>query len=178
MLIDGITALFVFWALFKGWRNGLVVALFSFAAFFIGLAAALKCSSWVARWLATTAHLEGAWLPFLAFVLVMVGVAMGIRVLSKVVQTILELGMLGWANRLGGVVFYAVIYLVLWSVLIFYAEKMHVLSPLTVATSRSYPWLHAWGPTCMEWLGKAIPFFKGMFADLESFFDQLSRNLA
>ncbi|TAF50458.1 MAG: CvpA family protein [Sphingobacteriia bacterium] len=178
MLIDGITALFVFWALFKGWRNGLVVALFSFAAFYIGLAAALKCSTLVARWLETTAHLKGAWLPFLAFVLVLLAVALGIRAVAKILQTLLELGMMGWANRLGGVLLYAGLYLILWSVLIFYAEKMQILSPETVSSSRTYPWLHAWGPACMDLLGKAIPLFKGMFAELSSFFDQLSRNLA
>ena len=50
MFIDTLFLLAMIAALFKGYTKGLVVAVFSFAAIIIGLAAALKLSSAVAVW--------------------------------------------------------------------------------------------------------------------------------
>ncbi len=45
MLIDIIVVILLVMAIFKGLRKGLIVAVFSFLAFLIGLAAALKLST-------------------------------------------------------------------------------------------------------------------------------------
>ena len=54
-------------AFFKGMKQGLVVAAFSFFALILGLAAALKMSALVAKWLSSAMNVQAAWLPFLAF---------------------------------------------------------------------------------------------------------------
>jgi membrane protein required for colicin V production len=51
MTIDLIYLLILVAAAFKGFRQGMVLAAFSFVAFFIGLAAAIKLSAVVAGWL-------------------------------------------------------------------------------------------------------------------------------
>jgi hypothetical protein len=66
-------------AVIKGLRNGFVVAVFSFLAIIIGLAAAMKLSTAVAGWLKDSTSISAAWLPFLSFALVMVGVVFLIR---------------------------------------------------------------------------------------------------
>ncbi|HTM92515.1 MAG TPA: CvpA family protein, partial [Flavisolibacter sp.] len=70
MLIDFIAIGLVVLAIIKGFRNGLVVAVFSLLAFVIGLAAALKFSAVVAEYLATGTNISQRWLPILAFAIV------------------------------------------------------------------------------------------------------------
>ena len=41
----------------------------------------------------------------------------------------------------------------------------------------TYQHIQPWGPKIMDGIGKIIPFFKGMFQDLEDFFDGVSKQV-
>ena len=178
MFLDIMVLALLVLALIKGLKQGLVVAALSFAAVFIGLAAALKLSTWVAGWLGNSVNMAANWLPFLAFIVIMVAVFIAVRILGAVLEQALELTMLGWANKLGGFVLYALLYITVFSVIIFYAEKMQFLKPEAAAASNTYPYIHFWGPYSVEALGKIIPFFKDMFTDLTSFFGGINKNIS
>lgn len=160
-------------AVFKGYRNGFVVAVFSFLAVIIGLAAAMKLSALVAGWLKDSTNISAAWLPFLSFMLVMVGVIVLVRLGAKMIQSALQMMMLGLLNRLAGILLYAALYTTVLSVLIFYALKMQLLRPETVSSSQTYAFIQPWGPKAIELFGVIIPWFRGMFAQLSAFFGQL-----
>ena len=177
MFLDIIVLALLVLALIKGLKQGLVVAALSFLAVFVGLAAALKLSIWVAGWLGNTVNIGATWLPFLAFLVIMIAVFIGVRILAAIVEQVLALSMLGWANKLGGFVLYALLYITVFSVLLFYTEKMDLLRPETIASSKTYTYTHFWGPYAVDWLGKAIPFFKDMFTDLTVFFDTINKNI-
>ncbi len=159
-------------AVFKGYRSGFVVAVFSFLGVIIGLIAAVKFSALVAGWLKDSTSLTGAWLPFVSFALVMICVIVLVRLGAKMIQSALELVLLGWVNKLTGMLLYALLYLTVFSVFLFYAEKIHLIKPETFAASHSYPFIQSWGPRAIEWFGNIIPVFKGMFAELSAFFDR------
>ncbi len=177
MFLDIMVLALLVLALIKGLKQGLVVAALSFAAVFIGLAAALKLSTWVAGWLGNTVNIAATWLPFLAFIVIMLAVFIAVRILGAVLEQALELSLLGWANKLGGFILYALLYITVFSVIIFYAEKMQLLKPDAAAASTTYPYIHFWGPYSVEALGKIIPFFKDMFADLTNFFGSINKNI-
>ncbi len=170
MIIDIFFLVLVALALFKGYSRGLVVALFSIAGFIIGLAAALKLSASVADKLSTSLDSSAKWLPFLSFFLVFVAVLVLVRLGAKLIQKSLELVMLGWANRLGGVVFYVLLYAIIFSIFLFYAVQLHFIGDETIKASFFYSSLQPLGPYVIEGLGKVIPIFKNMFADLQQFF--------
>ena len=176
MFLDIVVLALLVLAIIKGFKQGLVLAALSFIAIFIGLAAALKCSTLVAGWIGSTVNVGSSWLPFLAFILIMAGVFIGVRMLSTVIEQMLELSMLGWANKLGGILIYSLLYITVFSVLTFYTEKMELLSKETIQTSQTYPYIHLWGPYAVEGLGTAIPFFKDLFSDLTDFFEAINTN--
>lgn len=171
MLIDVIAFAFLLLALFKGLRKGLIVALFSFLALFIGLAAALKLSAAVAQYIGGNVTVSQRWLPFIAFLLVFMIVVLLVRLGAKLLQGLVQTMMLGWANRLGGVLFYGLIYFFIYSVLLFYATQLNLLKPATVQSSTTYNWIEPYAPRLLSWLGAVVPFFKNTFADLLHFFD-------
>ena len=173
MLIDGLLAIVLLWALFKGYRKGLVVGLFSFAALFIGLAAAVKLSAWVARELEHRTNWHSHWLPFLAFLGVLVAVIFMVRVGAALLETAMETLLVGWLNKLGGIIMYLLLYGTLFSVVLFYFEKIQLVAPSVIVESKSYPYIHKAGPIAMDWLGKLVPFFKGMFEELSRYFEKI-----
>ena len=177
MIIDIIVAIILILAIYKGIRQGLIVALFSFIAFFIGLAAALKLSAVVADRLGKAVEVSEKWLPIISFVIVFVVVIILVRLGAKFIQTTVELAMLGWLNRLGGILLYASLYILILSILVFYADQLNFIKPATKAESVTYNYIRPLGPTIMDWLGRIIPLFEGMFKELEDFFDNVSRQV-
>jgi membrane protein required for colicin V production len=164
-------------AVIKGYRNGFVIAVFSFLGIFIGLAAAMKLSTLVAGWLQDSTHIAAAWLPFLSFLLIMIGVILLVRLGALFIQTAMEAVLMGWINKLSGVVLYAALYTTILSVVLFYAEKIHWIKPDTFTASRTFAYIQPWGPKALEWFGKIVPWFKGMFDELSVFFEKLSRQI-
>jgi membrane protein required for colicin V production len=175
MFIDFIAIGIIILSIFKGFRNGLVVAIFSLLAFIIGLAAALKLSAVVAEYLGTNTNISQRWLPILAFAIVFFVVVLLVRLGAKAIESGLRMVMLGWLNKLGGIVFYLLLYFFIFSIILFYATQLHIIKPETVQTSVTYPIIYPMAPIVMDALGSIIPFFKNMFGELENFFDHLSR---
>ena len=164
-------------AVVKGWRNGLVVSAFSFAGLIIGLAAAIKLSAVVAMHLENSFNTSSRWLPLLSFILVLVLVGLLVRWLAKLLEGALKLAMMGWLNRLGGVLLYLILYTTVYSILLFYGAKSHLISAQNVADSKIYPVIASWGPSLIDFIAKFVPFFKNMFTELEDFFQKLSQKI-
>jgi membrane protein required for colicin V production len=175
MFIDIIAIILVIVAIFKGIRKGLVVAIFSLLSFIIGLAAAIKLSAVVAAYLGDNTNISQRWLPILAFSVVFFVVVLLVRIGAKAIEGALKMVMLGWLNKLGGIVFYLLLYFFIYSIILFYATQLHLIKPETVQTSLTYPMIYPMAPLIIDTLGSIIPFFKNMFAELENFFDHLSR---
>ncbi len=170
MWIDLLFLFLMLLAILRGLRHGLILSVLSALAYIVGLAAAIKLSATVALLLRNSMHLSTRWLPVLAFLLVFLAVVLVIRWGAKLAEATLDLAMMGWLNKLGGILLYAALYTVVLSILLFYAIRVHVVSRSTVTSSVIYPYIRSWGPVVIGGLGKLIPFFKDMFVQLEDFF--------
>lgn len=171
MLVDIIGLFLLVWGCFKGLRNGFVVGVFSFLAFIIGLAAALKLSTVAAAYLGSNTNIGERWLPFLAFALVFLLVVFLVRLGAKAIEGLLRVAMLGWLNKIGGVLLYVLLYLFIFSILLFYAEQLHLIKKETLSSSVLYPYVQPLAPKIIDALGYLVPFFKNMFAELQVFFE-------
>jgi membrane protein required for colicin V production len=175
MFIDIIVLLLLLMALFKGLSKGLIVAVFSFLGFFIGLAAALKLSTVAAVYIGDNVSISQRWLPVLAFAVVFILVVFLVRMGARAIESVIKLAMLGWINKIGGVVLYILLYLFIFSIFLFYAEQLHLINQPAIHASVTYPYLQPLGPKFIEAIGVIFPFFKNMFTELTNFFDGLSR---
>jgi membrane protein required for colicin V production len=177
MIIDVIVVIAMALAIIKGLRSGLIVAVFSIIAFIIGLVAALKLSTVAAAWLAQSTSINTQWLPFIAFAGVFFVVVFAIRAVAKLIEKAVDLAWMGWANKLGGVLGYAVLYLLILSVLFFYAAQMKLFTTETIAASRTYAFIQPLGPKVMDTIGNVLPVFSNMFSQLEDFFEKLGTQM-
>ena len=171
MFIDLIVVVVLIWALFKGLRKGLIVAVFSLLAFIIGLAAAIKLSTIAAAYIGENVNISQRWLPIVAFAVVFLLVVFLVRLGAKALEGVVNIALLGWANKLGGFIFFALLYLFILSVLLFYTTQVNLISETTLQASVTYPYLQPLGPKVMNAIGTILPFFKDMFTELLHFFD-------
>src|SRR5438309_5387952 len=98
MLIDIIFLILIALAVIKGISRGFIVAVFSFFAIIIGVAAAMKFSYLVSNWLQHSFNVEGKWLPILSFLIVLLGVMLLVRLAANAIQAAISMAMLGWLN--------------------------------------------------------------------------------
>jgi membrane protein required for colicin V production len=162
----------------KGVRNGLIVALFSLVGFILGLALAVKLSAVAAGYIGHAVSISERWLPVVAFLAVFVVVMLLVRLGARIVQGAVELSMLGWLNRLGGVLFYVLLYTFIFSIVLFYLTQSNFIKPEAASASTTYPYIEPLGSKVIEGLGVVLPFFKNMFAELKAFFAGVLRKEA
>jgi membrane protein required for colicin V production len=176
MIIDLIFAALLVFAAIKGYQKGLIVAVFSFIAIIVGLAAAMKLSTIAAGYISSAVNISAQWLPVVSFIIVFIAVILLIRLGATAIEKTVQLALLGWVNRLGGIIFFAAIYLTIFSVLLFYAVQMELLKPETLKQSVTYAFVQPWGPKAISAIGWVLPFFRNMFTELEVFFDQIAKS--
>lgn len=174
MFVDVIFVILMVMALFKGYTRGLIVAVFSFGAFLIGLAAALKLSAVVAQRLQDKINIGGYFLPIVSFALVFIAVVFVVNAAASLIRKAVRLAFLGWLDSFGGILLYAVMYLMVFSVILFYATKINLVTPEMQAASVTYSFVAPWGPKVIDWLGNVLPFFSNLFSDLSRFFEGVS----
>ena len=177
MALDVIVLVCLAIAIVKGYKKGLIIALFSFVALVAGAAAALQLSGKATQYLAPAVPSLHQWIPLIAFMLVFLSLAIVVRLIAKLLEETLKWSMLGWVNKLGGILFYSLLYLMLISIGLFYADKMGVISAPTKAAAISYPLLQPLAPIIMDNLGKIVPIFGNLFGQIEHAFEQLGKEL-
>jgi membrane protein required for colicin V production len=177
MSIDVLFLLFMVLAVLRGLRQGFIIAVVSAVALAIGLAAAIKLSALVAGYARVNTHISSRWLPVLAFLLVFVVVVIGVRAGGRLAEKAIDLALLGWLNKIAGVLLFVVLYTIILSVLLFYAVQVHLVPADTLSSSVTYSFIRPWGPAVINEFGRFVPWFKGMFAQLEDFFGHLGNKL-
>jgi membrane protein required for colicin V production len=177
MLIDIVFAILLIMACIKGFQKGLIIAVFSIVAFIIGLAAALKLSTVVASWLGNSVSVNTKWLPFISFALVFFIVILLVRWGARLIEKTFQLALLGWVNKIGGIAFYLALYTIIFSLFLFYTEKIQLIQPSVIEASSTYSYLSPIGPKVMNSMGTVIPIFKDMFAELSAFFGKVSTDI-
>jgi len=177
MLLDIILLVLLILAVIKGYQRGLIVGVFSLIAIIVGLAAAIKLSTVVAEYIGRAVKISDTWLPVISFALVFIVIVLLIRLGANLLQKTAEIALLGWVNRLGGILLYIAIYIIAYSVILFYIEQVKLIQSSTIQNSATYSFIQPLGPWVINGFASVIPFFKDMFADLQSFFGGVAQKL-
>ncbi len=146
MIIDIVFIIMLIMAVIKGWQRGLVIAVFSVIGLIVGIVAAMKLSALVAEWLKDSTSISAKWLPFISFTVVFIGAVLLIRLGANLLESTLEVALLGWANKLGGILLYIIIYTLAYSVLLFYAAQLKFINAESIHQSVTYAYIQPLGP--------------------------------
>jgi len=150
MLIDFFFLGTMLAAIYKGLRNGLVVAVFSMVGWIIGLVFAVRFSGRVAQLLESSLPIGPRWLSIIAFTLIFIAVTLAIRILAGIIEKTMQLTLTGWINKVGGIFFYVILYTLIFCVIIYFADKVKLLSEDATSSSRIF---HAFQPVIIALKG-------------------------
>jgi membrane protein required for colicin V production len=163
MWLDILTGTIFIIAILQGYRNGLIKAVISFFSLMIGLILAFQFAGWVANFLKEHTQIASHWLPFISFLVILVLVLIILKFISGVLQQTAEWLLLGWLNKLLGIVLYGFIYFTMLSAVIYFLQVLGVVQATEMKETYTYTYLQKWWPYCMEKAAIWIPSIKSTF---------------
>lgn len=138
MLIDLLFLFCLALAVFKGYRQGLLPAVFALLAWALGLIVAFRYSSEAGDLLSGTLQISARWRYLIAFLLIFTLTGVIVRLAGLMVAKAMQLAMLGWVNRLGGILFYVLLYGLLFGVALAVAAELNLLTGEAASASWVY----------------------------------------
>jgi membrane protein required for colicin V production len=160
MVLDVFCILFLVLAMYKGITRGFIRALLSLVAFVIGWILASLFAGKVGVYLQEHGMQDNKWVPLLSFLMVMIATFIGIHLLGKALDKMTEMLMMGWLNKLAGVLLYVLLYTLLMSTLLYFSERIHLVEKKDMEKSLTYPYMSKWAPVIWEKIGEIVPYIK------------------
>lgn len=158
-IIDIIILVIVFASAIIGAFKGFISQLVSMASLVLGIIGASKFTPAIADYLKAYINTSETTLHIICFIVLLLAIILICGLVGRAVEQIIQLSMLGWMNRLLGIIFSAikaVIILSLVTVLIGYIQKTwNVLPENMFSGSIIYPHL-------VEVADKICPLFKSL----------------
>ena len=140
--LDILIALPIIYAIYRGFKKGFVIELFTLLAILVGIYVGIHFSDFAANWLKETFDLDSTYLPVAAFTLTFLGVGALIYFGGKVIEQMMKVVMLSPLNKAMGMLFSGIkgVYIVsMFLVLVeSYDEKGHFFDPETKEKSMLY----------------------------------------
>jgi membrane protein required for colicin V production len=168
MWLDLLSGTLLIIAILQGYRNGLIRAILSFLSLFIGLILAFQLAGWVSAQLKSNTKIASNFLPFISFLIVLIVVLLVVRWVSKLLQQTAEWLMLGWLNKLLGIILYAFIYCTALSAVVYFLLLLGVIEVAKINQAYSFHYLQSWWPYCMNQIGNILPSVKTTIAGFSS----------
>jgi membrane protein required for colicin V production len=169
MAIDIVYLVFLGIGIWQGFKKGIIETIFGVAALFLGILISVKFSHDVSLWLRESFGWKTKLLPFISLVLLLGITIMIIRFISKLIENIAQEIQLGFFNKLLGAALWCLVLSVVFSVLIWLFNQMHIFPESMKASSKCYAYLVKLAPETFDFLGGMLPYFGGIFDSLRDF---------
>lgn len=162
MIIDIVFAVLLGFSVYKGFKNGFFVEVASFIGLLVGIFVALKFSNWMG---AVFSDIFPTWhskyITITAFILTFILVLIGIHLSAKVLTKVFNGAFLGGMNKIAGVIFSVLKMILTLSVVLFIVEKININNLLiSKETQKNSIFYHpiqnsakAIYPTIEDWYG-------------------------
>ena len=152
---------------YLGFSRGLIHAVFSFIALFLGVAVAVKWSHTLSLYMAnwTGSHSQ-AW-PIVSFILLFALILIIMHLISDALENTFSKVGLGFLNKFAGAFLWCLILTFIFSVFLWFADQLHWISPQLKIASTTYNYIQPIAPAVIHGLGNIVPWFKDEFNHLE-----------
>lgn len=103
--LDIIIFIPLIWGAFRGFKNGLVIEIASLAGLILGIYAAIHFSGYAAGFLSDNFNIGDTYLNIFAFILTFIVVVLVVYLIGKILEKLIDIIMLGFLNRIAGLLF-------------------------------------------------------------------------
>lgn len=150
--------------LYFGIKNGLVKQLVALAVIYFGITLSLKFSVPVSKWLLEHVEMSEFWAKAVSFILIFFVIAIVLSLFGRILEKIIQISLLGWLNRLLGIVMTFAIFLLIVSALVYLVDSanniVEFIPKEKLEESRFYPAL-------LQFAQDIFPRFKVLFQQAE-----------
>lgn len=154
--IDIILVILLLLAAINGFRKGLIAEIASLAALILGIWGAIKFSYVTSEFLIENFDLKTDYLNIISFVVTFIVIVILVHIVGNVVNKLVDTVMLGFVNKLAGLVFGILRSALILSILLVVFNKidedMEILSPETKENSRMYEPIRSFAPTIFPFI--------------------------
>ena len=126
------------WAVFRGYSQGFILQLTLLAALALGIFAALKLSGYTAEKLVDYISVSSESLYLISMGITFVLVFIGVNLVGKMVEKMVEVVQLSFINRLFGVIFSLAKTIILLGILLAFINRIDQRTPLLPKNSREH----------------------------------------
>ncbi len=154
--IDIILGLLLVFSAIGGFKKGLIAELASLAALILGVWGAIEFSDITAEFLIENLNIQTKHLNIISFVVTFVIIVILVHVVGNVVNKLVDTVMLGFVNRLAGLVFGILKSVLILSVILVVFDKIdddiEILSSRAKSESRLYEPIRSFAPSIFPFL--------------------------
>ena len=154
--IDIVLGLLLLFSAISGFRKGLIAGLASLAALILGIWGATKFSGVISGFLIENFNLKTGHLDIISFIITFVVIVILVHIIGDVVNKLVDTVMLGFVNRLAGLVFGILKSALILSILLVVFDKIdddiEILSSEAKAGSRLYEPIRSFAPSVLPFL--------------------------
>ncbi|NOT36144.1 MAG: CvpA family protein [Saprospiraceae bacterium] len=177
MILDLVCGIILAASFYLGYTKGILKTVFGVLSIIIGILAALKFSFLAINILEKTLTIDPRMNIIIGFVLTFVLVLIGIRMIGRGLEKILETAHINFVNQIAGGILSALISLVIFSSLIWFFDQIKVIAPETQKSSLSYPIIKQVPEKSKAVLTKIKPFFSEFWDKTKQAMDKVEPGL-
>ncbi|QCR24289.1 CvpA family protein [Pontibacter sp. SGAir0037] len=168
---DIFLALPILYGAFQGFRKGLLLELISLFALVFALLMGIKLLDTALPVIRGFVGDAGVLLPFITFLIVFIGIVLGVRVLGLLLKKVLDFTPFGFFDNLLGGILGALKWCIGLSLLLYVADMAGItITEETAAGSVIYPVVLKTTPYALNLLGYVLPFVKSLFESFKKQF--------
>ena len=158
--LDIVLAIPLLWGAVRGIRRGLILEVTGLVALFLGAYAALFGSDVAAEWLDVQFAIGKSYLGILSFAVTFIAVAVGVHLLGRLLEKMVDITALKPFDRMAGLVFSVGRSWLFWSILLLVIQGSlgtDWMPGTWVSESHLWPWLDATARTLLPLIDPWVP---------------------
>ena len=150
-----------------GFKKGFILEIITLLALILAVIGGFHFLHWGMSVLTENFQLSGKFLPFLAFLLIFVGIVFIVNAIGQVVKKVIHMAFLGGIDRIAGALLGAVKFVFFFSVVIWVFQIFGVALPQHLQDdSLLYTYVVAVAPATVELFGFIIPATSDLMDDI------------
>ncbi|MEN0005331.1 MAG: CvpA family protein [Bacteroidota bacterium] len=175
MVIDIIFAIVAGYGFYLGFSKGIIQTIFTILSVTFGLMAGFKFGPQMTKFLETSFNTEHALMFIAGFLLSFVLTMMFIRLFARGIEGLLQTANINIINQVAGGFLLAGMMILLFSMILWFGDKSHLIDKATKDESISYTYLEEF-PSQVWYVGEQVkPIFEEFWDHSVDFMDKLEQ---
>ncbi len=174
MIIDIIFAVLAAWGFYLGYSRGIIRTIFTIISVVFGLMMAFRFGPEATKMLESMFS-ENPLMFIAGFLITFVLTMFVIRLIASFLEGALETANINFINQIIGGFFSSAIVILIYSILLWFADASHLIDQTTKDDSATYTYIEDFPPTVWKWGGKARPILEDFWDHSIEFMDDLEQ---